>query len=337
MSEVTTVAQVNPADLELLNQFGLTANVQQTEKINSVSIKGGKWRYMIDGEVKTVEIDTPDGKFAAPSIKAIVLNQIPTRSYAMFEGTYEDGANTAPTCYSLEGKSPDIDQGAKAPAGVTSCASCPKRAVGSAFVNGDENKPTRACKESKRIAVVLAQEPTHTPLKLQLPVTSLWEDKSSAQAKEADGWRAWDSHVKYLASQGIAHTAMVSTICKFDSDVSSPKILFKMGERLTTEQLHKVLPLVNSAEVQKVLGLNREPRVAQATIETQAPVAQVESKPAPAQTAPASVAPAPIASVAPQEAVKAAEPVAEKPKAAAKSAPKVEEASATVADQLSDW
>lgn len=322
MPESNAVTVVNPADIELLKQYGLSANVQQTEKINSISIKGGKWRYMIDGEVKTVEIDTPDGKFAAPSVKAIILNQIPSRSYAMFEGTYEDGANTSPTCYSLEGKSPDIDQGAKAPAGVTTCATCPKRVVGSAFINGDENKPTRACKESKRIAVVLAQEPTHTPLKLQLPVTSLWEDKSSASAKEADGWRAWDSYVKYLASQGVVHTAMVSTIMKFDSDVSSPKILFKMGDRLTTEQLQKVLPLVNSQEVQKVLGLNREPRVP--AVEGHVQAAQVEHKPVAqeqVQTAPASVAPPAKA----EKPAKKAEPK------------KVEEVSATVADQLSDW
>lgn len=326
MSEVTAITVVNPADLELLKQFGLSANVQQTEKINSVSIKGGKWRYSIDGEVKTVEIEIDGEKMSAPSVKAIILNQIPTRSYAMFEGTYEEGANVAPTCYSLEGKTPDVDQGAKAPAGVTTCATCPKRVVGSAFINGDETKPTRACKESKRLAVVLAQEPTHTPLKLQLPVTSLWEDKASAAAKEQAGWRAWDSYVKYLASQGIAHTAMVETICKFDPDASSPKILFKMGSRLPTEALHKVLPLVNSAEVQKVLGLNREPRVP--VVEAPAPVAQVEAKPEQVQTAPASVAPA---------VEKAAEPVTEKPKAAAKAAPKVEEVSATVAEQLSDW
>lgn len=319
MSE-NQVAVVNPADLELLKQFGLSANVQQVEKINSVSIKGGKWRYMIDGEVKTVEIEVDGERMAAPSVKAIVLNQIPSRSYAMFEGTYEDGANVAPTCYSLEGKTPDIDQGAKAPQGVTSCASCPKRQVGSAFINGDENKPTRACKESKRIAVVLAQEPTHTPLKLQLAVTSLWEEKSSAMPKEANGWYAFDSYLKHLASKGIAHTSMCETIMKFDDSVSSPKILFKMGNRLPVEQLHKVLPLVNSAEVQKVLGLNREPRVTQASVEVPAPVAQVENKLVQQEV---KAAPAPVVEKATKVAEKATKPV--------------EEVSATVADQLSDW
>lgn len=322
MSEVTAVTVVNPADIELLKQFGLDANVHQTEKINSVSIKGGKWRYSIDGEVKTVEIEIDGEKMSAPSVKAIILNQIPTRSYAMFEGTYEEGANVAPTCYSLEGKTPDVDQGAKPPVGVTSCATCPKRVVGSAFINGDETKPTRACKESKRLAVVLAQEPTHTPLKLQLPVTSLWEDKASAAAKEAQGWFAFDSFLKHLASKGIAHTAMTEVVMKFDDSVSSPKVLFKMGSRLPTEQLHKVLPLVNSADVQKVLGLNREPRVP--AIEAPTPVAQVESKPVAQEqvkTAPASVAPAPTV----EKSAKKAEPK------------KVEEVSATVGEQLADW
>lgn len=319
MSE-NQVAQVNPADLELLKQFGLAANVQQTEKINSMSIKGGKWRFSIDGDVKTVEIEIDGEKLSAPSVKAIVLSQIPTRSYAMFEGTYEEGANVAPTCYSLEGKTPDTDQGAKAPVGVTTCAACPKRVVGSAFINGDETKPTRACKESKRLAVVLAQEPTHTPLKLQLPVTSLWEDKATAAPKEAQGWYAFDSFLKHLASKGIAHTAMTEVIMKFDDSVSSPKVLFKMGSRLPDEAIRKVLPMVNSPEVQKVLGLNREPR--QPASETLAP---------PSAETPAAAQPTTKADVA---------PAAEKPAAKAKAVKepvKTEDAPPAVADQLSDW
>jgi hypothetical protein len=315
MSENTQVATVNAADLELLKQFGLTANVQQAEKINSVSIKGGKWRYSIDGQVSTVEIEVEGEKMSAPSVKAIILNQIPTRSYAMFEGTYEEGSSAAPTCYSIEGKRPDVDQGAKPPEGVVACAACPKRIVGSAFINGDENKPTRACKESKRIAVVLAQEPTHTPLKLQLPVTSLWEDKSTAAAKEASGWWAYDAYLKHLASKGVAHTATVETVIKFDPDASSPKCLFKMGGRLPDEAIRKVLPLVNSPEVQKVLGLNREPR---------AEVAKVEAKPEvveqPTPAAKVEVAPAPKTTKAPKA-----------------EAPKVVEAPDSVGDQLSDW
>ena len=318
MTENTQVATVNAADIELLKQFGLSANVQQVEKINSVSIKGGKWRYAIDGQVKTVEIEVEGEWMSAPSVKAIILNQIPTRSYAMFEGSYEEGANVAPTCYSLEGKTPDVAQGAKAPEGVTSCTTCPKRVVGSAFINGDETKPTRACKESKRIAVVLAQEPTHTPLKLQLAVTSLWEDKPSAAPKEEKGWYAYDAYLKHLAANGVAHTALCETVMKFDDTVSSPKVLFKMGGRLPDEAIRKVLPLVNSAEVQKVLGLNREPRVAVAAVEQQPEPAKV---PAPVVEAPAKVEVAP----------------APKTTKVVKEQPKVVEAPTSVGDQLSDW
>ena len=315
MSENTQVATVNAADLELLKQFGLTANVQQAEKTNSISIKGGKWRYSIDGQVKTVNMLVDGEEMAAPSVKAVILDQIPTRSYAMFEGSYEDGANTAPTCYSLEGKHPDVDQGATPPEGVKTCAVCPKRIVGSAFINGDETKPTRACKESKRIAVVLAEEPTHTPLKLQLPVTSLWEDKSTAAAKEAGGWFAYDSYQKHIASKGIRHTAQVSTMMKFDDSVSSPKILFKMSGVLSDDMKMKVYPLVKHPEVQKVLGLNREPR---------AEVAKVEAKPVvveqPTPAAKVEVAPAPKTTKAPKA-----------------EAPTVVEAPDSVGDQLSDW
>jgi hypothetical protein len=322
MSDTTTqVATVNPADIELLKQFGLAANVQQVEKINSISIKGSKFRYSIDGQVKTVEIDVDGEKMASPSVKMIVLNQIPARSYALFEGTYEEGSNAAPVCYSLEGKRPDVDQGAKPPEGATNCATCPKRIVGSAFSNGDESKPTRACKESKRLAVVLAQEPTHTPLKLQLPVTSLWEDKSSAAQKEANGWFSWDNFVKHLAAKGVAHTAMAEVTMRFDADASSPKLQFKFSGRLPDAAILKVLPLVNSAEVQKVLGLNREPRAAQTVVEPVAPVAPA----AIAET----VAPAPVVEkvvevAKPKPAKKAAEPVV------------VAEASQAVSDQLEE-
>ena len=315
MTESTQVATVNAADIELLKQFGLNANVQQAEKTNSISIKGGKWRYSIDGQVKTVTLTVDGEEMSAPSVKAIILSEIPTRSYAMFEGSYEDGANVAPTCYSLEGKHPDIDQGATPPEGVKTCAGCPKRIVGSAFINGDETKPTRACKESKRIAVVLAQEPSHTPLKLQLPVTSLWEDKSTSAAKESSGWFAHDAYIKHLAAKGIAHTAMVETTLKFDDTVSSPKVLFKMSGRLPDEAIRKVLPLVNSPEVQKVLGLNREPR---------AEVAKVEAKPEVVEQ------PAPAAKVEVAPAPKPAKP-------AKAEAPKVVEAPDSVGDQLSDW
>ena len=257
MSENTQVSVVNEADLELLKQFGIVANVSAAERINAVSLKGSKWRYIIDGQESTVQVEVEGEMMAAPSIKAIILNQLPNRSYAMFEGTYVEGENKSPICWSSDGISPDGDvvspQCAK-------CATCDKRVVGSAFPT--DGTSTRACKESRRIAVAISAEPTHTPLRLQLAVTSLWEDKKAEAANGATGWHAYDAYVKFLASKGIPHTSMVETIMKFDDKVSHPKVLFKMGQRLPDTVLRKVLPLVNSEPVQKVLGLNKQHRIA---------------------------------------------------------------------------
>lgn len=324
MSESTTavapVEQIDPELLGMLEQFNIPTEEDSAEKVNSLSIKGSKFRYTIDGETTTVETMFNGEPMAAPSINAIILRQVPEskwdRCNSYYEGTYVEGSNKAPDCYSTHGQKPDAS--VREPQ-HTDCKTCPQKVKGSGATA--DNPDGKACKVNRRLAVVINEEKSHTPLKLQLAITSLWEDKAAEAENKKNGWYAYDTYIEYLKSQGIPKSIMVETTIKFDAKASQPKCLFKMVRVLPTEMLKKVLPLYNSEPVVKVLGLDREPVVAKAVqpaIEAPVAVAQVDVKPE-VKTAPASVAPV------------------EKPKAAAKPAPKVEEVSATVGEQLSDW
>jgi hypothetical protein len=205
----------------LAEHFGDT-NIEARFSINQLSSRGKVWRRVVDGEeteLTRINKETQETE-ALPIVSMIVLDHNKGRSRAFYEGGFEEGKNSAPTCSSSDGVVPDAR--VKEPCAKT-CASCPNSVKGSKIT--ENNKQTTACSPFKRIAVVPSQQVgKHPAMLLRLAQTSVW-DKDNA-VNEAAGWYAWDQYVDMLRQRGAKHTAAVETRIKFDIRTAYPKLLF---------------------------------------------------------------------------------------------------------------
>jgi len=251
---------------ELAAAFGgVETNMSGGEQAPHISIKGKVWKIVKEGSENPL-MTTVDGEpTPMPTIKVVILNQIPKRSRVFFPKDYEEGTNVQPECWSINGDTPSSEVSEPV---ANTCSSCPNAIKGSKIT---ENGQTTACGTNKRICVIPSNKPDATALLVKLPVTSLWE---SSPSEEAQGWYSYDNYLKYLKANGVAHTAMVVTTMKFDANVSYPKVMFKYNGYVDGGMATQIAGRVNSDEVTEVLGLN-EPAFIDGVIEATKVVEEV--------------------------------------------------------------
>lgn len=244
----TNMAIVMPANLADI--FGdIKPNIATGEQIPTLSIGGKVWKIVKDGNETPITTMVDGEPMPVQTVKVIILNQVPTRSRAYFEGSYTEGSKESPVCWSIRGDRPEPD--CPSPQG-TSCEACPQAVKGSKI--NDQGDATVACPTSKRISVIPSNKLDFTALLLKLPVTSLWEKE---EAEKANGWFAYDAYLKFLKSNGVPFTCAVRTILKFDSKTKYPKVLFKYDGVLDEAAMRVAASRMNSEEVLHVLGLDK--------------------------------------------------------------------------------
>lgn len=131
-------AVVNQADSEAL--AGLSS------KIPRISLKGRKFRLIVEGE----EIVKP-----SDSLEVVILAVEPEKGRMVktfYVNGYSSGDTEPPTCSSANGVAPDawINE----PINAT-CQTCPKNQFGSA--TSTKGKPSKACRDSKRLSVAIPE------------------------------------------------------------------------------------------------------------------------------------------------------------------------------------
>jgi hypothetical protein len=224
----TAVAEV-PAHLVAL--FGDSANITPRFSINQLSYRGKTWRRVVDGEeVALTRTDAATGDIEPlPIVNLVVLDHNKGRSRAFYAGSFEEGKNTAPDCYSGDGVTPDAS--VKEPCAAT-CATCPNAVKGSKIT--EAGKQVTACSPFKRVAVIpSANIGQHPAMLLRLAQTSVWDKDNPEEAK---GWYAWDQYLDMLRARGAKHTAVVETRAKFDMSKAYPKLLFSASRWLNPEE-----------------------------------------------------------------------------------------------------
>ena len=279
-----------PANLvaEMNKMFGgvdnddLSAGVQGSFGV--VSFKGKVWRIKHGGEeqiVKTVEGDP------APYLLAVIVKSSPQVSKIYYTGTYTEGDDSAPTCFSIDGVKADVSSDAVQ---SSSCAACPMNVWGSKIT--ESGTKTKACADSRRLAVVPYPDIENVnaggPMLLRVPPASLQE--VSRFGKEVKGW-------------GLNYSAVVVRI-SFDMNVAYPKLMFKAVRGLSVDEARQIVAMRSGDAVSAML--------AAAPMFDAAPApAPVEAAPAPAPKAAPKAAPtaAPVpVEVAPEPVQAAAEP-----------------------------
>ena len=195
-----------------------------------ISIKGGRFREMLNGEQVRVN--------SSGSMNVVVLGSSKIgRTY--FEGAYDPETPSAPTCWSADGEKPSADvseENVKARA----CRDCPMN------IKGSGQGESRACRFSVRLAVALEND-YEKVYQMQLPATSLFGDGKN-------GLMGMQAYSKFLSANDMPIIGLVTQMY-FDENSETPKLYFKPQRPLEDAELREVLDLADHEDVKKATTL----------------------------------------------------------------------------------
>jgi len=222
----------------------------------TISIKGGVFRMIVGGEEVAKNEDR--------AMNFVVVAAAPTLGRAYYSSNYEEGAVTGPACWSADSKTPDPSVSAPQ---SESCDTCPQN------IKGSGQGESRACRFSRRFAVVLEGDMSGPVYRLQLPATSLFgEPKNEKMPMYA--------YANFLAGHQVPISGVV-TEARFDTEAAVPVLKFRAVRPLSETEV----------AVSRAQGQSDEAKVA------------VDMKYAASSAAGAAVAALPAPAVASEEAV----------------------------------
>lgn len=264
-----------------------------------ISFRGSKWRIKYGGEETLVT--NQDGE-AKPSLEAVILKASRGISKIYYAKKYEEGDDSAPDCWSVDGVAPDPAATNKQSA---NCATCPNNVWGSRTT--ESGKKAKACADNRRLAVVpledIGNETFGGPMLLRVPAASL-NDLSLFGNQ--------------MAKKGYPYNA-IGTRIGFDPNASYPKLTFKAMRALTDEEKAQVAAHYQGDGIGRILSEAAEmapaaPAAAPAAPAVKAVDTDFEQEPEPAKkaaTKPGNGAAKPKAEAAPAPTPEPAKPVSD--------------------------
>jgi len=255
MSEITLFKDAVPAHIKARQLDDVTSSLAGGSGLKRISIRGGVFRLMDGGQEIAVREDR--------SLNMVVVNAAPNISRTFYEGTYEEGKNAAPDCWSADGAAPSPDSHNPQ---ATACADCPQNIKGSG--QGD----SRACRFSQRLAIVLDNDINGDVYQLTLPSQSIF-------GKPENDRMPMQAYAKYLKAQRTPITAVV-TEARFDTKSATPRLTFKPVRWLTED------------EIDGAITQSKSPAAVSAITMTVAQVDKTDEPPAPKAKPTAEAAPA---------------------------------------------
>lgn len=237
MSELTLFGNKTNAALALLGDVEdtLTNTIAGGGGGNRrISIEGGVFREFIGGKEVRVSEER--------SMNVVLVNAAPV-SRMYFEGVYQKGKVTKPTCWSSDSQRPDTAVPAEQRQ-ASMCKDCPQHVKGSA-ASGEG----RACRFQQRVAVVLESEIGKEVVhQITLPSTSVFGD---AEGKKMP----LQAYGRYLKAHNT-HAISIITEMRFDIDSSTPKLVFKPVRALEEDELREVIKMKDHQDTIKAITLN---------------------------------------------------------------------------------
>jgi hypothetical protein len=200
-----------------------------------ISVRGSVFRMIVDGQ----EIAKNEDR----SMDVVIVNGAEFTSRTYFSGVYQEGQNVGPDCWSNDGKTPDAR--AENPQGV-SCASCPMNIAGSG------QGTSRACRYSRRLAVVMAND---------IESSAVYQLVLSAQSifgKSADGKMPFEQYVRFLGGHNLSIRSVVTRM-SFDTNSATPKLTFRAVSPLAENDYLVAVDKGNSYEAANAITYNPLP------------------------------------------------------------------------------
>lgn len=177
----------------------------------NLSIKGSRFRMMVGGEQVGVRPDA--------FLNVVIVNASEKVGRTFFNKKYVEGENLTPVCWTADGIRPnpksEIPQNAL-------CAGCPQDVSGS----GDQG--TKACKFSRKLAIVFADDINGDVYSMTLPAKSIF-----GKAEGTD--MPLMAYANFLGARGCPITGVVTQMY-FDLNAAVPKLFFKAARPLTEDE-----------------------------------------------------------------------------------------------------
>ena len=212
---------------------GFTANITGSSvTAKRISIRGGKFRLMVNG--KEIEKSNQD------ALDVVIVNASPHVHRMYFSKAYTPGEKMPPpTCWTSDSQFPDP---AVQEPQATTCLACPQNIKGSG-PNG-----TKACRFSRRIAVVRADDMNGDVYQMTLPSQSIFGNGPK-------DCKPLHEYTDYVKANGENLMSVVSRV-SFDEDSSSTKIGFKAIRVLNDEEYAVCATKSTSEEAKRAITLS---------------------------------------------------------------------------------
>jgi len=281
---------------------GFTASITgSSSTAKRISIRGSKFRLMVNG--KEIEKSNQD------ALDVVIVNASPHVHRMYFSKSYVAGEKMPPpSCWSSDSQAPDP---AVPDAQATSCLACPQN------IKGSGPSGTKACRFSRRIAVVRADDMNGDIYQMTLPAQSIFGNGTKDR-------KPLHEYTDYVRANGQNLMSVISRV-SFDEDSSSTKIGFKPIRVLNDEEYAVCSAKSTSEEAKRAITLsvnvNKE-EGEEFEQKKQQPIARPVDLPAPM-----------LEEDIPEPTVRASEKPTPKPAAA----PKADQGDVSLDDLVSDW
>lgn len=197
--------------------------------LKRISIKAGVFRMIVDGK----EV----AKNEERSMNIIIVAAAAKESRTFYAKQFVEGQPvTAPDCWSDLG---DVPHAKAENPQAKRCLDCPQNIAGSGQGN------SRACKYSRRIAVMLENDQKGGVFQITIPSNSLWGSEN--------GKLGIKPYAEFLGSHSLGITQVVTKM-SFDTDSSSPKLHFKAARPLNEEEFEYAQKAGKSDAAKKAVG-----------------------------------------------------------------------------------
>ena len=257
-----------------------------------ISIKGGVFREMVGSKEYRVSEDR--------ALNVVIIKAAPNPYRVYFEGTYVEGQNASPHCWSSDNATPAAEVPQEQRQAVK-CMDCPQN------VKGSGQGESRACRYQHRVAVMLDGEIEKREVyQVILPAQSVFGDGEKNKMP-------LQAYARYLKAHNTPIAGIITEM-RFDTASPTPKLIFKPVRPLAEDEIGVVMEMRSSPEAEKAIKLDVVAAKPQESLFGDKPAAPAKLGMKPA----AKPAPAPAPAVEP-------EPV--EPKKAASKKPAVEAAS----------
>jgi hypothetical protein len=233
MSELTLLNQDLPDFLQSAGVSELTKQLAGRTGVKRIVPKNGIFRKTVGGE----EMGKVKG-----NLDVIVVSASPKVGRIFYAKQWTPEAEpTAPDCFSNDGQAPDASS---ANPQASRCDACDQNVKGSGQGN------SKACRYSRRIAVVL-EEDFGTSLQGEVYQMNL-ASKSLFGDSVGDNTHPFESYTKYLANNGKSLDYVVTQL-SFNEDNDNQSILFTPLRFINKAQYAVTSEVAAKPEVQKMV------------------------------------------------------------------------------------